>query len=124
MADAVVTGLRVVAIPVTDQDRAIDFYGDVLGFEKTMDGVIDEMSTRWVEMTPPGSPVSIALVPAYEGFTAARDTGIRFTTPDAAALHARIRAAGGHADELLQWEGIPPMFDFFDPDGNTLYAMQ
>lgn len=124
MTKAAVTGVRVIAIPVTDQERSIEFYGGILGFEKTMDAVIDEIATRWVEMTAPASAMSVALVPEYEGFAAGRDTGIRFTTPDAAALHAHILASGSKAGELLLWEGIPPMFDFYDPDGNTLYVME
>lgn len=116
------TGIRVVAVPVENQDLAIEFYSKILGFEKTMDGVIDELGTRWVEMSSPG--VAVALVPAFPKFESGRDRGVRFTTPDAAALHEHLTANGVAVSELLVWDGIPPMFEFSDPDGNTLYVME
>ena len=122
MTDRSVTDIRVVAVPVTDQDRAIEFYASALNLTKTMDGVIDEIGTRWVEMSSPG--VAIALVQAYEKFDVGRDTGIRLTTPDAAALHAHLVSRGATVSELLLWDGLPPMFEFFDIDGNTLYVME
>ncbi|MDQ3786634.1 MAG: glyoxalase, partial [Actinomycetota bacterium] len=44
---------------------------------------------------------------------------IRFTTDDAATAHAALTAAGVDTDEVLAWPGVPPMFAFRDPDGNT-----
>jgi hypothetical protein len=52
------------------------------------------------------------------------ETRIRLTTPDAAAMREELRARGIWVDELLQWEGIPPMFLFRDPDGNGLAIVQ
>lgn len=126
------TGIRVVAVPVTNQDRAIDFYSSALGLEKTMDSLISELETRWVEMSSPGvsiapvsiAPVSIALIPPFPTFDAGRDTGVRFTTPDAAALHEHLTSAGVSVGDLLLWDGLPPMFEFSDPDDNTLYIVE
>lgn len=117
-----IQGIRVVTIPVTDQDRAIAFYSDVLGFDKTADGVIDELGTRWVEMSTPDA--AVALIPQYPGFDAGRDTGVRFTTPDARALHSHLTDQNVKVGEMLLWEGIPPMFEFYDTDGNTLYVIE
>lgn len=50
--------LEVVPVPVTDTDRAIDFYENKLGFKKDMDIRVDEQ-TRFVQLTPPGSHCSI-----------------------------------------------------------------
>ena len=53
------------------------------------------------------------------------DTGVRFTTADAAADHAALSAAGVRMDgEVLHFPGVPPMFSFHDPDGNTLYVVE
>jgi hypothetical protein len=53
------------------------------------------------------------------------DTGIRFSTADAAADHAHLRAAGVDVDpEVLRYPGVPPMFTFRDADGNTLVVVE
>ncbi len=50
---------------------------------------------------------------------------MRFTTKDAEADHAQLRARGVDADpDVLRWEGVPPMFSFRDPDGNTLFIVE
>jgi lactoylglutathione lyase len=77
---------------------------------------------RWIEVRPPRSAATIALTPAREQAPAGVDTGIRFTTGNAAALHAHLSGHGVEVDELLRWEGVPPMFDFRDVDGNVLYV--
>jgi hypothetical protein len=53
------------------------------------------------------------------------DTGVRFTTGNAGADHAALSAAGVDVDqEVLRFPGVPPMFSFRDPDGNTLYVVE
>ena len=53
------------------------------------------------------------------------DTGIRLSTKDAEADHSDLRARGVDVDEeILRWEGVPPMFSLRDPDGNTLYIVE
>lgn len=114
-----VNGILNVGVPVSDQDKALAFYVDVLGFEKRMDADLGGR-LRWVEVAPPGSSTAIALVAGAGGV----DTGIRLAVPDAAAEHAALRAAGVSVQDLLLWEGAPPMFVFSDPDGNKLYMTQ
>ncbi|HKS99547.1 MAG TPA: VOC family protein [Rugosimonospora sp.] len=119
-----ITELGTVAVPVTDQDRAITFYVDVLGFEKRMD-VEFAPGQRWVVVAPKGAATTIALVTGNDQVPAGRDTGIRLTTRDAAAEHAELSAQGVDVDaEILNWPGVPPMFSFRDPDANTLYLVQ
>jgi len=119
-----ITDVRTIGVPVTDQERALDFYVGKLGFEKRMD-VPFGPTQRWVEVAPPGAATTIALVAAREGGSAGVDTGIRFTTDDAAADHADLRARGVDADqELLNLVGAPPMFTFRDQDGNRLVVVQ
>jgi lactoylglutathione lyase len=118
-----ITDVRTVAVPVTDQDRAVDFYTSQLGFEKRMDVPLAE--GRWIEVAPPGAAATIALVASRAGATAGMDTGIRLTTSDAAADHAALRARGVDADlEVLRWPGVPPMFAFRDQDANRLVIVQ
>lgn len=119
-----VTGIPVVGVPVTDQDRAVTFYVETLGFEKRMDVPLPQIGGRWIQVAPPGSAVTIALVPTDEDKPAGVETGIRLSTPDAAALHTQLAAAGVEVGELLQWPGTPPMFAFHDQDGNRLEIVQ
>lgn len=122
--EARIERVRAVGVPVTDQDRAVGFYVEVLGFEKVMDAPLDQFGGRWIEVAPPAGSPTVALVPARPGTSGGVDTGIRFATGDAAGLHARLSSAGVDVDELLSWEGVPPMFDFRDPDGNVLYVSE
>jgi catechol 2,3-dioxygenase-like lactoylglutathione lyase family enzyme len=110
-------------VPVLDQDRAIDFYVGTLGFEKRLDVEMGG-GRRWIEVAPPGVATTIALVRSQEGLPASVETGIRFVTPDAGALHENLRASGVDVDEVLRWEGVPPMFAFRDQDGNGMEIIE
>jgi catechol 2,3-dioxygenase-like lactoylglutathione lyase family enzyme len=118
-----ITGVRTVGVPVRDQDQALDFYVGTLGFDKRLD-VDMGGGRRWIEVAPPGAATSIALVRSHEGLPAGVETGIRFVSPDADALHAGMRASGVDADEVLRWEGVPPMFAFRDLDGNGMEIVE
>lgn len=113
-----ITGVRTIGVPVTDQDRALAFYVDDLGFEKLLDAPVEQLGGRWIEVAPSGAAISIALVPAHDGVPAGVETGIRFTTVDAASVHAELQARGADVGELLRWPGVPPMFAVRDQDGN------
>ena len=118
-----VTDVVVIAVPVADQDRARDFYVDVLGFEKHEDVVVGD-GFRWVELRPAASSVGIALVASEPDVPAGVDTGIRLAVRDARAMHAALVDAGVSVGELLLWDGAPPMFVFSDIDGNRLYIVE
>jgi catechol 2,3-dioxygenase-like lactoylglutathione lyase family enzyme len=125
MADTThITEVRTVAIPVTDQERALDFYVGKLGFEKRMDATFNG-DMRWIEVAPAGCSTTIALAPLPQGGAAGVDTGIRLGTEDAEADHDDLLAGGVDADpEILRFAGVPPMFSLRDPDGNTLYVVE
>jgi catechol 2,3-dioxygenase-like lactoylglutathione lyase family enzyme len=115
-----ITGVRTIGVPVTDQDRAVGFYVDQLGFEKRLDVPAGQFGGRWIEVAPPGSATSIALIGAKDDLKAGVETGIRLVAEDAPALHAGLLARGVDVGELLRWPGVPPMFAFRDQDGNGL----
>ena len=115
-----VTGIQTMGIPVEDQDRALDFYTAAFGFEKRMDAPVPQLGGRWLVVAPPGSVMSLALVPAHDGLPAGAPTGIRLSTDDAVALYAGLTARGVDVDDLLFRAGVPPMFAFGDPDGNVV----
>ena len=117
-----ITEVGTVGIPVADQDRALAFCVDRLGFEKRLD-VPYGQGERWVEVAPPGAATTIALLRVREGEPAGIDTQVRLTTADAAADHAALRAAGVDADaEVMRYP--VPMFVFRDADGNRLRVVQ
>jgi catechol 2,3-dioxygenase-like lactoylglutathione lyase family enzyme len=119
-----ITDIRTIAIPVTDQDRALDFYVGKLGFEKHLDAPLPQLGGRWIVVGPPGASTTIALVLASDSAPAGADTGIRFVTPDAVAARQELIARGVDADDLLSWPGVPPMFTFRDQDGNQLFLIE
>ena len=118
-----ITTIRTVAIPAADQDRSVAFFVDKLGFEKRMDAEIAP-GFRWIEVAPPASPVSVAIVEASTELPAGVDTGIRFVVLDAEAEHASMAGHGVDVGELLLWPGVPAMFSFRDIDGNTFYLAE
>jgi catechol 2,3-dioxygenase-like lactoylglutathione lyase family enzyme len=123
MPTTTITTIRTVAIPARDQDTSLAFFVDPLGFELGMDAELTE-GFRWIEVAPPGSAVSVAIVAASDALPAGVDTGIRFVTTDAEAEHASMKDHGVAVGELLRWPGVPTMFSFQDLDGNTFYLAE
>jgi lactoylglutathione lyase len=121
---APITGVHTIGVHVTDQDRALAFYVGELGFEKRIDAPVEQLGGRWIEVAPPGAAITIALAPAHDGVPAGVETGIRFTTTDAAGVHAQLQARGVDVGELLTWPGVPPMFAVRDQDGNGLEIIE
>jgi len=118
-----ITGVHTVGVPVSDQDRALAFYRDVLGLVPTRDAPFGP-GLRWLEVTPAGAATSIALLPP-QGGAAGVDTGIRLTTTDVESDHEELRGAGVDVDDILRFgPGVPPMFTLRDPDGNVLYVVE
>jgi catechol 2,3-dioxygenase-like lactoylglutathione lyase family enzyme len=125
MADADVVRIRevgTVAVPVTDPDRALEFYCGTLGLEKRRDVPI-AAGGRWIEVGPHGGTTTIALAPPGTSSVGV-DTGIRLYADDAEAVHADLVAGGADAGDVMRWPGVPPMFSLRDPDGNTLYVVE
>ncbi len=123
MPATTITDVRTIGINVTNQDEALAFYVDKLGFEKRLDAPISP-TMRWLEVAAAGASTSIALNAAEDTADVGTDTGVRFTVPDAAAEHAAMRERGVAVGDLLRWEGVPPMFTFDDPDGNRFYIVE
>ena len=123
MPTTTITTIRTVAIPARDQDRSVAFFTERLGFVKQFDAELTA-GFRWIEVAPPRSEVSVAIVAAADELPVGVDTGIRFVTPDADAEHASMAEHGVDVGELLRWPGVPPMFSFRDIDGNTFYLSE
>ena len=115
-----------VVVPVSDQDRAIEFYVDKLGLEKRADVPFGD-GYRWVEVAPAGADTTIAIVPPPPGKPSGNvETGISLQTDDIDALHAELKSRGVDVDDEVGRMGdpVPPLFWFRDPDGNTLMVVE
>jgi catechol 2,3-dioxygenase-like lactoylglutathione lyase family enzyme len=129
-----------VFVPVADQERALEFYLDRLGFEKRADFTYGD-GIRWVEVAPPGAANTIALVPPREGQSSGGDeTYCAFATEDIEADHASLLARGVDVDAEIAGEGtpraglvsteasvpdpVPPQFFFRDGDGNRFLIVE
>ena len=126
MAETGIRSLSLVIVPVTDQDRAIDFYVDSLGLEKRTDMPFGN-GMRWVEVYAPESATGVALAPPPPGQDVTpQSTGITFTSDDIDATHAEMRSRGVDVDaEVVRWGApVPPMFWFRDPDGHALMVVE
>jgi catechol 2,3-dioxygenase-like lactoylglutathione lyase family enzyme len=117
------TQVGTVIVSVTDQDRALEYYVGKLGFEKRLD-VPFGVGDRWIEVAPAGAATTIALVTPPPGSPTV--TEISFTTTDADAAHAQLKAQGVDVDEevLRFGDAVPPMFTFRDPDGTQFRVVQ
>jgi catechol 2,3-dioxygenase-like lactoylglutathione lyase family enzyme len=121
-----ISKIGTVVIPVSDQDRAIEFYVETLGFEKRADVPFGD-GYRWVEVAPPEATTTIAIVPPPPGKpTGNVETGIGLNTDDIDSVHADLKARGVDVDDEVSRMGdpVPPLFWFRDPDGNTLMVVE
>jgi catechol 2,3-dioxygenase-like lactoylglutathione lyase family enzyme len=109
--------IELVAIPVSDVDRAIAFYRDRVGFVLDHDHSIDG-GIRFVQLTPPGSACSIVLGTGITEMAPGSQKGVQIVISDADAALALLRSKDVEAGDIqtLPWG----RFVFFaDPDGNT-----
>ena len=118
--------IATVIIPVADQNAAVEFYVNKLGFEQRLDVPFGN-GYRWIEVGLGNESTTIALAPPpQEGAVGKRETGISLQTDDIDAYHAQLKAAGVDVDAAVSRMGdpVPPMFWFRDPEGNTLLVVQ
>jgi catechol 2,3-dioxygenase-like lactoylglutathione lyase family enzyme len=121
-----ISRIGTVVVPVSDQDRAITFYVDTLGFEKRTDVPFGN-GYRWVEVAPEGAETTIAVVPPPPGKPSGNtETGIALHTDAIDADHADLKALGVDVDAEVSHMGdpVPPMFWFRDPEGNSLLVVE
>jgi predicted enzyme related to lactoylglutathione lyase len=121
-----VNKINTIVVPVSDRERAIEFYVERLGLEKRIDVPFGN-GERWVEVAPADAETTIALAPPPPGTsTGNRETGIGLQTDDIDAYHAELKANGVDVDPEISRMGdpVPPLFWLRDPEGNTLMVVQ
>jgi predicted enzyme related to lactoylglutathione lyase len=108
--------LELVAVPVSDVDRAKAFYTEQAGFNADHDHrVSDEI--RFVQLTPPGSACSIALGTGITDTPPGSAQGLQLVVSDIRAAHAELKGRGVDVSDVQEFPW--GLFVFFsDPDGN------
>jgi catechol 2,3-dioxygenase-like lactoylglutathione lyase family enzyme len=112
--------LELVAIPVTDVDRAKDFYVRA-GFNADHDHTVSD-DIRFVQLTPPGSACSIALGKGVTDATPGSVQGMQLVVADIAAARAELAGRGVDVTDVQDFPWGRFVF-FADPDGNA-WAVQ
>jgi catechol 2,3-dioxygenase-like lactoylglutathione lyase family enzyme len=114
-----------VMVPTSDQDAAIAFYTEKLGFELLADVPFGD-GDRWVEVAPSGTDTALALTQTREGFPTGVNTNVALATDDIDGAHEQLRSGGVDVDAEVSRMGgaVPPMFWLRDADGNTLLLVE
>ncbi len=114
--------LELVAIPVSDVDRAKAFYTEKVGFNADHDHQVSD-DLRFVQLTPPGSACSIALGSGIMETPPGSAQGIQLVVDDIEAAHAELSGRGVEVTDVQDFPWGRFVF-FSDPDGNGWAVQQ
>ena len=114
--------LELVAVPVTDVDRAKAFYADQAGFNADHDHVVSE-DMRFVQLTPPGSACSIAIGQGITDAVPGSVVGLQLVVSDIEQAHSDLRDRGVEVSDVQDFPWGRFVF-FSDPDGNRWSVQQ
>jgi catechol 2,3-dioxygenase-like lactoylglutathione lyase family enzyme len=114
--------IELIILPVSDVDRARDFYVEKAGFHLDHDHIVSD-EIRFVQLTPPGSACSIAFGKGLTKAAPGSVEGLQAVVEDADAVRAELVARGLDASEVqdLAWGRF---VTFSDPDGNAWSLQQ
>jgi len=113
--------LELIQVPVSDVDRAKDFYVNKVGFNDDHDHVVSD-EIRFVQLTPPGSAASIALTTGAHEMEPGSVDGLQLVIDDADAARAELAERGVEVSDVQDFPWGRFVF-FKDPDGNG-WALQ
>ncbi|HEY3728594.1 MAG TPA: VOC family protein, partial [Solirubrobacteraceae bacterium] len=114
--------LELVAVPVSDVDRAKAFYSEQAGFNADHDFTVSE-DMRFVQLTPPGSACSIAIGMGIVDSQPGSAKGLQLVVDDIEAAHAELRQRGVQVSDVQDFPWGRFVF-FSDPDGNGWAVQQ
>ena len=114
--------LELIAVPVTDVDRAKRFYTEQVGFNADHDHKISD-ELRFVQLTPPGSACSIALGTGLTDAQPGSATGLQMVVSDIEAAHDQLATRSVEVSEVQDFPWGRFVF-FKDPDGNSWAVQQ
>ncbi len=118
--------IRLAGVWVSDQDAALDFYVNKLGFAVQSDVTMPD-GFRWLEVVPPGAQTAMSLTKPHPGHDVSVGgfANIVFGTEDIQATYDKLNARGVQFSEAptpQSWGGIQALFA--DPDGNQFVLVQ
>ena len=124
-----ITHIHAVTIVVSDQDKALQFYCDVLGWKKTEDAPMGP-HMRWVTVAPPDAATNVSLsLPSWHtqkpSLEMGINTGIAFATTDMKSTYADLKKRGVNfksEPEMMPWGKLGGWF--LDPDGNEFFMAE
>src|SRR5437764_15488573 len=105
MSQLHLTEIGRVAIPSTDQEAALEFYRDTLGFDVRTDETFADGSMRWIEVVPPGHETGIALAPPMPDGPTNVDTGLILSPHDIDSDHKALKDGGVTLDDEIPQRG-------------------
>jgi catechol 2,3-dioxygenase-like lactoylglutathione lyase family enzyme len=116
-----ITTIKTVTIPVADQQRALEFYRDVLGFEVRADNAFGD--ERWLSVAPVGGETDFVLHLPFPGTEPGWQLGLVLDSNDIDTDSAVLREAGVTVDgpDSVGWG---KQATFSDPDGNGFVLLQ
>ena len=114
--------LELVAVPVSDVDRAKAFYIDKVGFHPDHDHTVSE-DIRFVQLTPPGSACSIAIGKGVTDAAPGSVVGLQLVVSDAHQARSELAERGVEVSEVQEFPWGSFVF-FADPDGNRWAVQQ
>ena len=114
--------LELIAMPVSDVDRAKTFYVEKCGFNADHDHTVGD-EIRFVQLTPPGSACSIALGKGLTDAPPGSVQGMQMVVPDIEAAHAELAERGVEVSDIQDFPWGSFVF-FADPDGNKWAVQQ
>ncbi len=112
-----ISKVQLFSIPVTDQDRARDFYVEKLGWELVRDQPMGP-DQRWVQVRPKGAETSATLVTWFPTMQPGALRGVVLETPDLEEEVDRLKAAGVEIPKGIEEAPWGRWVTFSDPDGN------
>ncbi|MBM6622439.1 VOC family protein [Micrococcaceae bacterium RIT802] len=114
--------LELVSVPVSDVDRAKDFYVNQVGFVADHDHQVTPQ-LRFVQLTPPGSACSVVIGTGITEMEPGSQQGLQMVIADADAAREELRARGVEASDVDEQPWGRFVY-FADPDGNTWSLQQ
>ena len=114
--------LELIAVPVSDVDRAKSFYTEKLGFNADHDHKVSD-DIRFVQITPPGSACSIAFGKGVSESEPGSLQGLQVVVDDIDAAHAELSGRGVDVSDVQDFPWGRFVF-FKDPDGNGWAVQQ
>ena len=114
--------LELVAVPVSDVDRAKAFYTEKVGFNADHDHTVSE-EIRFVQLTPPGSACSISITSGAHQMEPGSLEGLQLVVADVEKARDELLARGVEASEVQDFPWGSFVF-FQDPDGNSWAVQQ